>query len=166
MGNLPSILTPDFGLLFWMLVAFVFVFLVLSKWGFPVIVKAVEERKNFIDESLKKAREANEKLAGIKSESEKILREAREKQAQIIKEAMATRESIISEARERAQSEGHQLLDEAKKQIENEKEAALRDIRSQVADLSILVAEKVIRQQLDKNGEQEKFIERILDDVK
>jgi len=166
MGNLPSILTPDFGLLFWMLIAFIVVFLVLNKWGFPVIIKAVEERKNFIDESLKKAREANEKLAGIKSESENILREAREKQAQIIKEAMATRESIISEARELAQSEGHQLLEEAKKQIETEKETALRDIRSQVANLSVQIAEKIIRQQLSSANEQERFIERILNDIK
>lgn len=166
MGNLPSILTPDFGLLFWMLIAFIVVFLVLNKWGFPAITKAVEERKNFIDESLKKAREANEKLAGIKSESEKILREAREKQAQIVKDAMATRDNIIAEARERAQSEGHQLLEEAKTQIEAEKESALRDIRAQVADLSMLVAEKVIRRQIQSDKEQEKFIESILDDIK
>ena len=95
MENMPSILTPDFGLLFWMLLSFLVVFFLLAKYGFPAIVKAVEERKNFIDESLKNAREANEKLAGIQAESETLLREAREKQAQIIKEAMATRDSII-----------------------------------------------------------------------
>lgn len=166
MGNLPSILTPDFGLLFWMLVSFLVVFLLLAKFGFPAIIKAVEERKNFIDESLSKARQANEKLAGIQAESEKILREAREQQAQIIKEAMATREGIIQDARDKAQLEGRNLLDEAKKQIEAEKEVALRDIRTQVADLSVQIAEKVIRQQLLHDDEQEKFIARMLEDVK
>lgn len=166
MENMPSILTPDFGLLFWMLVSFLVVFLLLAKFGFPAIVKAVEERKNFIDESLKNAREANEKLAGIQAESEKLLREAREKQAAIIKEAMATREGIIAEAREKAQAEGRQQLEEAKKAIEAEKEAALSDIRSQVADLSLQIAGKVLRRELDGDGEQEKYIERMLDDVK
>lgn len=166
MGNLPSILTPDFGLLFWMLVSFLVVFLLLAKFGFPAIIKAVEERKNFIDESLSKARQANEKLAGIQAESKKILREAREQQAQIIKEAMATRDGIIQDARDKAQLEGRNLLDEAKKQIEAEKEVALRDIRAQVADLSVQIAEKVIRQQLLHDDEQEKFIARMLEDVK
>lgn len=166
MGNLPSILTPDFGLLFWMLVSFLVVFLLLAKFGFPAIIKAVEERKNFIDESLSKARQANEKLAGIQAESEKILREAREQQAQIIKEAMATRDGIIQDARDKAQLEGRNLLDEAKKQIEAEKEVALREIRTQVADLSVQIAEKVIRQQLLHDDEQEKFIARMLEDVK
>lgn len=163
---MPSILTPDFGLLFWMLLSFLVVFLLLAKFGFPAIVKAVEERKNFIDESLKNAREANEKLAGIQAESESLLREAREKQAQIIKDAMATRDGIIAEAREKAQAEGRQLLEDAKKQIDAEKEVALRDIRSQVADLSVVIAEKVVRRQLDRDGEQEKFIERMLEEVK
>lgn len=166
MGNLPSILTPDFGLLFWMLVSFLVVFLLLAKFGFPAIVKAVEERKNFIDDSLKKAHEANEKLAGIQVESEKILREAREKQAQIIKEAMATRDGIIQDARDKAQLEGRGLLEEAKKQIEAEKEVALRDIRAQVAELSVQIAEKVIRRELQHDAEQEKFIERMLEEVK
>lgn len=163
---MPSILTPDFGLLFWMLVSFLVVFFLLAKYGFPAILGAVEERKNFIDESLKNAREANEKLAGVKAESEKLLREAREKQAQIIKEAMATRDSIVAEARDKAQAEGRQLLEEAKKQIDAEKDNALRDIRSQVADLSVQIAEKVIRRQLSGDGEQEKYIERMLEDVK
>ncbi len=166
MQNMPSILTPDFGLMFWMLLAFLVVFGLLAKFGFPTIVKAVEDRKNFIDESLKNAREANEKLANIKVESEQILHEAHEKQAQIIKEAMATRDNIINEAKSKAQTEGQQLLEEAKKQIAAEKENALIDIRSQVVDLSVQIAEKVIRRQLQSNDEQEQYIQRILNDVK
>ena len=165
MENMPSILTPDFGLLFWMLLAFGVVFFLLAKYGFPAITKAVEDRKNYIDESLKNAREANEKLANVKAESESILKAAHEQQARIIKEAMATRDNIIAEARNKAQTEGHQLFEEAKKRIVAEKENALRDIRSQVADLSVLIAEKVIRRQLDNAEEQEKYIDRILNDM-
>ena len=166
MQNMPSILTPDFGLMFWMLLAFLVVFGLLAKFGFPTIVKAVEDRKNFIDESLKNAREAKEKLANIKVESEQILHEAHEKQAQIIKEAMATRDNIINETKGKAQTEGQQLLEDAKKQIAAEKENALADIRSQVADLSVQIAEKVIRRQLQSNDEQEQYIQRMLNDVK
>lgn len=165
MENMPSILTPDFGLLFWMLLAFGVVFFLLAKYGFPAITKAVEDRKNYIDESLKNAREANEKLANVKAESDSILKVAHEQQARIIKEAMATRDNIIAEARNKAQTEGHQLFEEAKKQIVAEKENALHDIRSQVADLSVLIAEKVIRRQLDNAEEQEKYIDRILNDM-
>lgn len=163
--QLPSILSPDLGLLFWMLVAFLIVFVLLAKYGFPVIIKMVDDRKNYIDESLKNAREANEKLANIKSESEAILKEAREQQAKILKEAMATRDSIIKEARDKAVVEGHRLLDEAKAQISVEKENALRDIRSTVADMSVQIAEKVMRRQLEKDTEQEQYIERLLNEM-
>ena len=104
-------------------------------------------------------------MANVKVESENILKEAHEQQARIIKEAMATRDNIIAEARNKAQTEGQQLFEEAKKQIVAEKENALRDIRSQVADLSVLIAEKVIRRQLDNAEEQEKYIDRILNDM-
>ena len=163
--NLPSILTPDFGLLFWMLVAFIFLFIILAKFGFPVITGIVEQRKAFIDESLSNARAANEKLAGIQAESEKMLREAREKQAEILREATATRDAMVKEAKTLAEAEGLKLLDEAKAQIQVEKANALRDIRSQVADLSVQVAEKIIRQQLSKDTERTNYINGLLDDI-
>ncbi len=163
--QLPSILTPDFGTLFWMLIAFLLVFGVLAKFGFPIIINMVNERKSFIDESLQKAREANEKLANIKVESENILKEAREKQAEILHQAMATRESIIREAREEAQVEGRKLLEEAKAQISVEKENALRDIRTTVANLSVKISEKVMRRELSGDEEQEKYISRLIDEL-
>lgn len=137
----------------------------MAKYGFPVITKMVEDRKNYIDESLKSAREANEKLANIKIESEAILKDAREKQAEILKEAMATRDHIVSEARDKAQAEGQKLLEEAKAQIAVERENALRDIRRTVAGLSVQIAEKIVRRQLETDGEQEKFIGKMLDEV-
>ena len=162
---MPSLLTPDPGLLFWMLLAFVIVFIILAKFGFPVITKMVEDRKNYIDESLKKAREANEKLANIQSESELIMRQAREKQAEILKEAMATRDNIIKEARDKADIESKKFIESAKEQIKVEKDLAIRDIRSQIINLSTQVSEKVLRRELDDNNKQLSYIDSLLDEI-
>lgn len=163
--NLPSVLSPDFGLLFWMLIAFLVVFALLAKFGFPVITGMVEERKKFIDESLQSAREANERLASIHAESETLLKEAREKQAQILSEAKYTSQAIIAEARTKAETESSKMLNEAKAQILAEKESALRDIRAQVADLSVGIAKKIMRNELEKDGQQEKFVKRLLEEI-
>lgn len=162
---MPSLLTPNPGLLFWMLLAFVIVFIILAKFGFPVITKMVEDRKNYIDESLKKAREANEKLANIQSESELIMRQAREKQAEILKEAMATRDNIIKEARDKADIESKKIIESAKEQIKVEKDLAIRDIRSQIINLSTQVSEKVLRRELDDNNKQLSYIDSLLDEI-
>lgn len=162
---MPSFLTPDLGLLFWMFLAFVIVFGVLAKFGFPVITKMVEDRKKYIDESLQNARIANEKLSRVKIESEKLIQEAREQQDRILKEAMATQQSIISEAKSKAQVESNKLLENAKEQIQVEKENALREIRAQVADLSVNVAEKILLRKLDKTAEQDQFVERLVDEA-
>lgn len=163
--NLPSILTPDFGLFFWMFVAFLVVFLLLAKFGFPVITKSVEERKNFIDESLRKAHEAQERLANIEKEGESILQEAREKQTQILREAAQTRDAIVEQAQEKARQEGSRLLDEAKTAIAQEKNAAIADIRRQVAALSVDIAGKVLRENLKDDKSQMDLIDRMLDEV-
>ena len=113
LSNLPAILTPDLGLLFWMMLAFLVVFFVLAKKGFPAIVNMVEERTAYIDESLKKAHEANEKLANIQAEGEKILLEARERQSQIVKEAQATRDNMIAQAEVKAREESARIIAEA-----------------------------------------------------
>ncbi|HIU90164.1 MAG TPA: F0F1 ATP synthase subunit B [Candidatus Caccomonas pullistercoris] len=162
---MPSFFTPDFGLLFWMFITFLVVLVVVGKFGFPAIVKMVEERKAYIDESLNKAREANEKLANIKAESEQILKKAREQQAQILKEAMATRDNIVKDAQIKAQVEGQRILDEAKDLIRVEKENALKDIREQVAELSIQIAEKMLRKELKKSSEQTEMIDRLLNEI-
>ena len=160
-----SLITPGFGLLFWMTVVFLIVFFILWKWGFPVIVKMELDRKDFIDSSLRKAHEANERLANIEKEGESILQEAREKQAQILKEAAATRDAIVEQAQTKARTEGARLLDEAKAAIEQEKKAAIADIRQQVATLSVQIAEKVLKQDLKDDKSQMDLIDRMLDDV-
>ena len=160
-----SLLIPDSGLLFWMTLVFVIVFAILFKFGFPVITNMVNERKAFIDESLKKAHEANVKLTNIKLESETLLQEARDQQAAILKEASATRTAIVEKAQTEAKEEGARLIEEAKVQIQNQKEAAIREIRSQVAVLSVQIAEKILREKLSTDDAQMKMIERLLDEV-
>ena len=160
-----ELLTPDFGTFFWMLVSFIIVLVILAKSGSPALVNMVNERKQYIDDSLKSAREANEKLSHIKEESESILVEARKEQARILKEAMDTRNKIVNEAKDKAKAEGGRLLEEARKQIQKEKDDAIRDIRKQVAELSVEVAEKVLRKQLSSEVEQNGMIERMLDEV-
>ena len=162
---MPSFLTPDAGLLFWMLIAFLVVFGLLAKYGFPVIVKMVDDRKAYIDESLKSAREANEKIACIKNESDALLRDARSQGAQILKEAMATRDNIVKEAKDKAAIEGSRLISEARIQIQAEKENALRDIRSQVLELSLQIAEKVVRKKFDDEDSQQELIKSLLDEA-
>ena len=160
-----DLLIPSTGLLFWMSLTFLVVLFILWRFGFPVITDMVNERKAFIDESLQKAHDANERLANIQKAGESILQEAREKQAQILKEAAETRDAIVEKAQDKARQEGARLLDDAKLAIEQEKKAAIADIRNQVATLSVEIAEKVLRQQLKGDQAQMDLIERMLDDV-
>ena len=162
---MPSFLTPDFGLLFWMLLAFLVVFSILTKFGFPIIIKMVEDRKNYIDESLKKAHEANEKLANIKLQSDDILKEARTKQSDIIKDANKTRDDIINEAKRKAEVESARILEEARKQIAAEKEQAQRENRIEVIDLSVKIASKVLAKDLQEDDRQKEWIYQLLDKI-
>lgn len=157
-----SLITPEFGLFFWMCLVFGVVYLILSKKGFPVIVKMVNDRKTYIDESLKKAHDANEQLANIEKKGEAILQEAREKQALILQEATKTRDAIVEKAQEKAREESARLLAEAKAEIEAEKQNAIRGIKTQVAELSVLVAEKILREQLSDSSKQMNMIDKLL----
>lgn len=160
-----SLLTPEIGLLFWMIVAFGVVFFVLAKFGFPIITQMVDERKKYIDESLEAAREANEKLAKIQEESAAMLKQAQEKQSQILAEAMEMRKQIVEKAETEATAAGQKIIAEARQQILAEKEDAIRDIRRQVGELSVQVAEKVLRQTLSTDKEQMAMIDRMLDEL-
>ena len=139
-----SLLTPDSGLLFWMIVSFGIVFVILSKYGFPVIIKAVEQRK---------------------AEGARILAEAKEKQNAILKEAFAEKEQIIDEAHRKAAAETRLQVEEAARRIREEKEKAIREVRSEIADLSIAIAEKVMKEKISRDKEQQQIIDRLLDEV-
>ena len=160
-----SLLLPDSGLLFWMFLSFGIVFVVLAKYGFPIIVKMVEGRKTYMDKSLEVAREANAQLSKLKEQGEALVVAANKEQGRILKEAMQERDKIIHEARKQAEAAAQKELDEVKKQIQIEKDEAIRDIRRQVAILSVDIAEKVIRKNLDDKREQMEMIDRMLDEV-
>lgn len=160
-----DLLIPDSGLLFWMTLVFVIVFLILWKWGFPAIIKMVDERKAYIDNSLRKAKEANEKLANIQKEGEAMLQEARDKQAALLKEAASTRDAIVEKAQIKAQDETARILADAKTEIDSQKQAAIRDIRTQVAELSVQIAEKILCEKLASTEKQNELINRLLDEV-
>lgn len=160
-----SFLLPEAGLLFWMLLAFCIVFIILRKYGFPVITSMIDERKKYIDDALKNAKEANERLASIEQEGRDILNRANEEQTRILREAASMREQIIKEARQQAEREGAAMLAETRRVIEQEKENVLRDIRSQVADISIEIAEKVLRKELSGEKEQWEYADRLAEDI-
>ena len=160
-----SLLLPDSGLLFWMTLVFLVVFFILWKWGFPSIIKMVNERKEYIDERLAKAEEANLRLANMQKQGEERLMEAREKQAQIRREASETRDTRVGQAQEKARDESARILSEAKAEIESQKQAAIRDIRSQVAELSVQIAEKILHKELSGSAEQTQLINSLLDEV-
>ena len=157
-----SLLTPDPGLLFWMLISFGIVFFLLAKFGFPVIVKMVEDRKAFIDQSLEAAKQANERLKGIQEEGERILNETRDERSSILKEAKEIRTKIVNEAKEQAQVEAGKIMEEARRNIEKEKVLAVQDIRNQVATLAIDIAEKILRKNLENKSAQQELVDKLV----
>ena len=160
-----SLLLPDAGLLFWMLLAFGVVFLILYKYGFPVITSMIDERKKFIDEAIDNAKLANAKLADIEEQGRKILEKANDEQVKMLREAVVARDNIIKEAHEKAEAEGAKILADAREQIRQEKEDALREIRALVAELSVAIAEKVIRKELSDDKVHEAFMDSLLDEA-
>lgn len=159
------LLSPDFGLLFWMLISFGIVFFILAKFGFPVITKMVEERHAYIAESLDAAKKANEKVVSIQQECDDLVSTARAEQVKILREAAETRDRIVNEARNQAKAEGLKELQEFKQQIQAEKEQAIRDLRLQMAELSVGVAEKVLRNTLNTDKAQLEMIDRLVDEA-
>lgn len=161
-----SLLIPETGLLFWMLLAFGVVFFVLAKYGWPAIVNMVEERSDFINNSVKIAEEAHLQLENIKLTSDNILSETRQKQMDILQEGSALRAKMIDEAKEQANANAEKIIASARLEIQKERDLALGDIKRQVAELSLEIAEKIVRQQLGNNEEQRKLVEKLLEEIK
>ena len=160
-----NLMLPDSGLLFWMTIIFAIVFFILAKFGFPIITGMVDKRAKRIDEAIAAARKAEESLAGLAQEQERLLSEARTEQARILQEAAAQRDNMIVHAQEQAREEAKKIMDEAKARIQEEKEAALRDVRKEVALLSVTIAEKVVRKELSTDKGQMELIDRMIDDL-
>lgn len=148
-----------------MMISFGIVLLILARYGFPVILKAVEKRKNYIEASLVAAREAQEELGKVVQTGERMLAEARRDQHAILKETTRLKEQLIEEARAAAAAESEKMLALARKKIEAEQEEALRTIRREVSTLSVELAERILREKLGDEQEQMKMIDRLLDEV-
>ena len=157
---------PDSGLLFWMTIIFAIVFFVLAKFGFPIITGMVEKRNKRISDSLEAARIAEEAIAHLTEEQERIISETRASQAKLLQEAAAERDKMIAQAQDKAREEAQKIMDEARVRIQEEKEAAVREVRQEVANLSIAIAEKVIRKELSTDDAQQALVDKLLNEVK
>ena len=160
-----SLLLPDSGLLFWMTIIFVIVFFLLAKFGFPVITGMVEKRTGRINDALAAAREAERRLASLTQEQERLIDEARSEHERILREAAVEREKMIYKAREEAEIEAGKIIEEAKSRIAEEKEAALRDVRREIAVISMTVAEKIIRKELSSVSAQSDLVDKMVNEV-
>lgn len=160
-----SLITPDFGLLIWMTLIFAIVFFILAKFGFPVITGMVNKRKDYISQSLEEAHEAKASLENLAAEQKRLIEETRKEQARILKEAAQARESMISQAREQASAEADRIIAKAKVEIEAEKQSAMSEVRRDVAMLSVNVAEKLLRTQLEGKAAQSSFVDSVVDEM-
>ena len=160
-----SLVTPEFGLLFWMVVIFGLVFFLLAKFGFPVITDMVDKRSAKIAQSLKDADEIEARMASWKAEQAQMLEATRKEQSLMLREATETKARIVADAKAQAQAEADKILSDAKARIEAEKESALRDVRKEIALLSVQVAEKVLRHELSDESSQRAFIDQLVDET-
>ncbi len=161
-----SLITPDFGLLVWMTLIFGIVFFVLAKWGFPMIIDSVQKRADRINDSIRQAKEAEEKLRNLASEQAMMIEETRKEQSRILKEAALARDKMVEQAKVQAGDEASKILEQARVQIAAEKESAMRDIRKEVALLSVSVAEKVLRKELDTGVNKDELVGRMIDELR
>lgn len=160
-----NLMLPDSGLLFWMTIIFAIVFFLLAKFGFPVITGMVEKRTKRIDDAIGAAREAEERLQGLAAEQERMLAEARAEQARILQEAAAERDRMIAQAQILAREEAGKIMEETKARIAEERDAALRDVRREVAVLAVSIAEKVVRADLSSDRRQMELIDSMVEEA-
>jgi F-type H+-transporting ATPase subunit b len=160
-----NLLLPDSGLIIWMTIIFAIVFFVLAKFGFPVITGMVEKRRTRIEDAIEAARRAEETITHLNQEQERIMTQTRAEQALMKKETAQERDRVIAAAKEQARVEAQKIMDEAKTKIAEEKENALRDMRREVAVLSLAIAEQVIRRELGSDNSQKELVDKLFDEV-
>ena len=160
-----DLMLPDSGLLFWMTVIFGLVLLILTKFGFPMITGMVEKRNKRINDSLEAARTAEQAIAHLKEEQERIITETRTEQSRLMQEAAADRDRMIAQAQDQARAEAQKIMEDAKERISQEKEAAMKELRNEVAKMSISIAEKVVRKDLASDAAQKDLVDKLLDEI-
>jgi F-type H+-transporting ATPase subunit b len=161
-----GLVMPNPGTIFWMLIIFAIVLFVLRKFAWIPILNALSEREESIATALNSAEAARKEVEGLKADNDKIIVEARKEKDIILKEAREIKDKIVAEAKEKANLEGQKSIEQARQQIEAEKTAAISEIKKQVAELSVSIAEKVIKKELSNSGEQEKMVNGLIDDIK
>ena len=160
-----ELFTPDFGLVFWMFVAFLLLFLALRKWAWPVIIKSIDERADLIDRGVEYAQNAKEQLDGARKEAERYIAEAQKQQAEILRDAAKIKTQIIEEARSEASVEAKKVMDAAKLSIEQSRKEAELQFRNEVSKFSIEIAEKMLRKQMASDEAQTELVNKLLDEI-
>jgi F-type H+-transporting ATPase subunit b len=161
-----DLLIPKESMIFWTLLAFLIMFFILKKFAWKPILSSLKERETNIADSLATAEKVKAEMAQLKSENEALLAKAREERAQMLKEARDTKDKIINEAKEQAKVEANKIITDAQAAIQQQKMAALTDVKNQVGNLVIEVAEKVLRRELGNKAQQETYIKELTDEVK
>lgn len=161
-----KLLLPEFGLLIWTLLAFLVVFFILGKFAWPAIVKGLKEREQGITDSLATAEKVKAEMAQLKSENEALLAQAREERAQMLKEARDIKDKIINEAKDDAKTEANKIIINAQAAIEQQKMAAITEVKNQVGNLVVEISEKILRRELGNKAEQENYIDQLVKEVK
>jgi F-type H+-transporting ATPase subunit b len=161
-----ELITPGIGLLFWMLLCFSIVFYILAKFAWKPIMNSLNEREQSIDSALRGAQNARAEVESTQTKKEQLIAEARQERETMIREATTLKNQIIQEAREQAQKEAHQIIENARLAIENEKKNALREVKGHISEISLQVAEQILRKQLVSTNEQDQYIEELLKDIK
>ena len=163
---LNPLVSPDPGLLIWSTVAFLLLFFLLSKYAWKPIVKALDERERSIEDALAKAEMAKEEMAKLTSENEQLLKQARIERDAILREAKELKDQIVSDAKTSAQTEGAKMIEKARVEIDNQKIAAMAEVKNQVATLSLEIAEKILRKQFQDQNKQDALVSDLLKEVK
>jgi len=161
-----KLLLPEFGLLIWTLVAFLVVFFILKKFAWPAIVKGLADREKSIADSLSTAEKVKQEMLQLKSDNEALLVKAREERASLIRDAKEVSDKMIAEAKDKARTEYDRIVADAQSTINQQKMAAITDLKNQVGNLVIEISEKVLRRELGNKTEQEKYIKELADEVK
>lgn len=160
-----ELVQPGIGLIFWMTLSFAILIWLLAKFAWKPIMKGLKEREQSIDEALNAANKAREDMKELKFSNEKLLMEAKEERDNILRDARKVKDSIIDEAREKANEEANRIIENAKEAIHYEKMAAIHDMKNQLADLSIEIAEKILKEELSDKSKHDKLIERMLKEI-
>ncbi len=160
-----ELFTPDFGLVFWMFISFIILFFILWKWGWPAIIKSIDERADTIDKGVEYAREAKAQLESARADAQKYIEEAREKQAEMLRDAARMKSEIIEEAKKEASEEAKKVMDAAKVSIEQSRKEAELQFRDEVSKFSLEIAEKMVKNQLKGDQAQNELVNKLLDEI-